>query len=418
MALIEYFFYDRGGTTTPFFIPTWRGDMRLAADVVSGASTFQIEDSRYEIASYDEQPWNAFLCLIDETGVYPQRITLVNQTTITPQVKLGKSFAKATTNVSFLMLVRFAEPTLRWEYTSDGLARVKIKFIEVPDEYTTAAPTLSRPAFLFQFTEKTPLPNNWYFTSYENTLSYAGKPYAPAPFSFDRYKGARDLSDELTLTSWGGDFTANPLNQFLPFTLNAIMTLTITRVNASVPDDGKARILFHGDVMNLDTSGTEWTALIKFFGRRLEQKFPRHLYQTPDNFTQFTPPTQLADTTYKKIGTIGTLNGFTVTVNGLSEALDWWSNGRIQTGTGANFERRSVLKSTVAGTVQTITLDRPLLHAVAGQGITLWPGYDQSREQCQTKFNNNVNFGGHPFMPDTNVITDSGEIKTPTGGKK
>ncbi len=419
MALIEYFFYDRGGTAKPFFIPTWRGDMRLAADAANGASTFQIEDSRYEIASYDEQPWNAFLAFIDEAGkVYPHRITLVDLTTITPQVMLGRDFAKATTNVCFLQLVRFAEPTLKWEYTSDGLARVKIKFIEVPDEYTTPATTLSPPAYLFQFTEKTPTPTNWYFTSYENTIAYGGNNYSPAPFSFGRYKASRDLSDELTLQSWGGDFAGNPLNQFLPFTLNALMTLTITRVNADVPDDGKARILFHGDVMNLDTTGTEWTALIKAFGRRLEQKFPRFLYQVPDNYTQFSPPTQLSDTTYKKTGTIGTLNGFTVTVNGRSEADDWWSNGRIVTGTGGNYERRSVLKSTVAGSVTTLTLDRPLLRAVTGGTITLWPGYDQSRDQCQTKFANDVNFGGHPFMPDSNVITDSAEIEPPTGGKK
>ncbi len=308
MALVEYFFNDRGGTTKSFFMPTWRGDLRLAADIASGATTFEIEPSRYEIASYDEQPWNAFLCLVDDTGVYPQRIVEVNTTTIKPQVALGKGFTAATTQVCFLQLVRFAEPTLKWEYTSDGLARVKLKVIEVPDEYLVANPVLlSPPAYLFQFTEKTPTPNNWRFTNYETSLTYGGKTYSPAPFSFERYKAASDLSDELALKSWGGDFTGNPLNQFLPFTLNATMSLTITRVNADNPDDGKARILFYGDVMGLDTTGTDWRAAVKFFGRRLDQKFPRFLYQTQDNYTQFSPPTQLSATAFKTTGLITNL---------------------------------------------------------------------------------------------------------------
>jgi hypothetical protein len=423
IAAVEYFLNDRQGIAQPFFIPTHRGDLRLAADVAKGAATFQIEESRYEIASYDSQPWNAFLCFIDlldgqPSDPFPQRITNVNETTIKPQVPVGEDHSAADTIVSFLMLVRFLEPVIEWEYDADNLAKVRIKFIELPSEYTTPAPVISPPAYLYRFTEQTPTPNEFFFTSYETARTYSGKTYLPAPFSHDKITAKKDLTDDVTLTSWGGSFVGNPLAKWLPFTLNAIMTLTITRVNSSNPGDGKARVLFFGDIMSVDMTGPDWTAQIKFFGRRLDRNFPRFDFQQPDNFTIFTAPTQLADTTFKKTGTIASMSGFTVTASPINFATDWFSNGRLETGTGANFERRSILKSTAAGSLQTLTLDRPLIFAVVGQAVTIWPGYDQTRDQCQIKFNNNVNFGGHPYMPLTNPTIKTIDIQTPTGGKK
>lgn len=418
IAQAEFFFNERGGTALPFFIPSFLGDLRLAADAASGATTFEIEDSRYEVASYDDKPSNAFLCFIDDTGIYPMRIDLVDATTITPAIPLAKDFKAAGTQVCFLKLARFVDPSIDWEYPTDNVARARLKFIEVPDEYVTPAPVLPPPAYLFHFTEKTPVPNEWYFTSYEQSIVYGGKTYLPAPFSFDRYKAARDLTDPFTLSSWGGSFAGNPLNQFIPFVLNATMTLTVVRVNRDNPDDLTARILYYGDVMNLDTTGPDWTANLQPFGRRLEMKFPRFNYQIPDNFSQFTPPTQLDPNLYQSVGMIATLSGFTVTLSGLGTQSGWYNNGTLTTGTGANFERRAILTSSGVGTVQTLTIDRPLIRAVIGQAVTLLPGYDQTREQCESKFFNERCFGGHPFMPDTNQILSSNDIKTPSGGKK
>jgi hypothetical protein len=71
----------------------------------------------------------------------------------------------------------------------------------------------------------------------------------------------------------------------------------------------------------------------------------------------------------------------------------------------------------VAGVV-TVTLDRdPDPWPEIGDGVVLYPGCDLSPATCKAKFDNYVNFIGHPFMPIANpsaVIAS----KPAGGGKK
>ena len=47
------------------------------------------------------------------------------------------------------------------------------------------------------------------------------------------------------------------------------------------------------------------------------------------------------------------------------------------------------------------------LHCAPGEGLTLYPGCDKTRDTCCSKFNNGVNFGGFPWLPTENPFTSS-----------
>jgi hypothetical protein len=48
-----------------------------------------------------------------------------------------------------------------------------------------------------------------------------------------------------------------------------------------------------------------------------------------------------------------------------------------------------------------ITINAPFIGAVAGVAVTAFPGCDHAVQTCRDKFNNVVNFGGHPDLNAT-----------------
>jgi hypothetical protein len=58
------------------------------------------------------------------------------------------------------------------------------------------------------------------------------------------------------------------------------------------------------------------------------------------------------------------------------------------------------------------------LKAATNQTLNLYPGYDGSIDQCETKFNNRINFGGHPFIPNVNPGVKAIKPRETQGGKK
>jgi hypothetical protein len=82
-------------------------------------------------------------------------------------------------------------------------------------------------------------------------------------------------------------------------------------------------------------------------------------------------------------------------------------------------EKRAILVSVPTGTVDvSIDMDRPLLKNVLNQAVNLYPGYDGSITECDTKFANRINFGGHAYMPNINPAVKAIKPKSASGGKK
>jgi hypothetical protein len=345
----------------------------------------------------------------------------------------------ATTIVSHLLLARFAEPTLEWTYTTPYLGTTRIKFREVVMEYPNnivpvPPPPLPEPAFLFLFTEVGIRVDR--FTSYENTITIPQAPppapvnphagtYTPAPFSFDTVKVGLKLDQEkLELKSW--KFDGNPLNKMWPFALDGILNLEIIEVNVRPNDPTQPPFglvtRFYGDVWSIDST---YKAQLIPFGNLFDRKFPRFVLSVSDNNTAFSPPFVKTASAFVIHGTIhGTVSHTSQTLlvtstAGHGKVSNYFAGGWLETGTGVNKEKRGILFSAASGTTDvSLTIDRPLLKANANQPLDFYPGYDGSIEQCDTKFTNRENFGGHPYIPNVNPGVKAIKPKETAGGKK
>lgn len=77
-------------------------------------------------------------------------------------------------------------------------------------------------------------------------------------------------------------------------------------------------------------------------------------------------------------------------------ANGWFSGGMIQYGGGYRF--------IISHTGNTLELTRPLAGLQAGATVDVYKGCDHSKETCNSKFNNIVNFGGFPWIPSKNPL--------------
>ena len=55
----------------------------------------------------------------------------------------------------------------------------------------------------------------------------------------------------------------------------------------------------------------------------------------------------------------------------------------------------------------TITIAKPYYRSVVGEELVVYPGCDKSMTQCNSKFNNTINFGGFPWIPSRNPFDGS-----------
>ena len=430
IAKIEYFWRDRRANTLRFMVPTWRGDLRMSLDTPNANFPTHItcEPSYFTNPGREAQPGDPYIAIIDANNVvWPYQLsrTIDDPASSTLVATQNVDIHKGSSCIlSHLMLARFADAKLEWAYTTPYLGTTRIKFQELPNEYANTPVANKEPAYLFIFTEIGVRVDR--FTSYENTVVisdngvYRGT-YVPAPFSFDKVKvGLKLEAEKLQFKSF--KFDGNPLNKLWPFALDGVLTLEVVEVDVNRPASSTAMSRFYGDVTDVDS---DYKATAVPFARLFDRKFPRFLLSISDNYVQFSPPTKITPSAFAISATMPTVIDTTsqtvivTSVTGFAKAQSWFGGGWLETGTGVNFERRGILDSVPTGTNQvTLYIDRPLLKSKPGQALTIYPGYDGSIDQCDTKFNNRINFGGQPYIPDVNPGVKAMKAKQTAGGKK
>jgi hypothetical protein len=428
IARVERFWRTQRGPVLRFMIPTWRGDMRMSGNTPTPSHPTWIlcEGSEFSNPGREAQPGDPYIALIGPTGVIDPyqlsaAIQLTNGGTRLVATQNVSAHTATSTIVSHLFLARFSEAKLEWVYTTPYLATTKIKFVELPHEYANPPAALPEPAYLFIFTEVGVRTDR--FTSYENTIqistgTYAGT-YVPAPFSFDTLKTGLKLDQEqLSLKSF--KFLGNPLNKMWPFSLDGLLKLEVVEIDAVHPNvAGVSR--FYGDIWSVDA---DYNATAIAFGNLFDRKFPRFLLSVTDNYTQFSAPTKLNANSFKITGTFVTPNHASQTVvvtsaAGFVKPADYFAGGWLETGANNTLEKRGILHSEpTAPNKVTLHIDRPLLKAVNAAAVSLFPGYDGSIDECETKFSNRINFGGHPYIPNVNPAVKAMQPKNVQGGKK
>lgn len=166
--------------------------------------------------------------------------------------------------------------------------------------------------------------------------------------------------------------------------------------------DGAINI-FTGRVVEIDCGRSLVTFNINSHLELLSLQMPRNLFQSGCLNTLYDSACTLLSSNFTVSGACSSACT-TIAINSSSSALSA-SSGYYQLGTiaftsGQNNGFRRNVKVYATGTPNVITPLVPLPYAPAqGDTFTIKPGCDKSTATCTTKFSNQVNFRGQPFIP-------------------
>lgn len=379
--------------------------------------------------------------------------------TVTLAAALGSAFAAGSSMLTGLVLCRFRTPAMELQWMSGEHLQVTIPTRELSEEYDPADDetlgvtigALARRAYLYEFSRVlNTVTVTDRFTSYESDLALAGQAYVSRKINHGDlnatlYLGQDEAQIKMDVFAGSSAGRANPL--LLPAQLNLETPLTVRIIEGEVDgsDAVNPSVIFTGEVMSVKMGGARVTGTAISGGRMFDRKLPRAVFGVMCNACLFDDycssnggPTAAAYKFTAKIhdpggagypfdfvldtiagsgaSAIAALAGGAVVANYFALG---WAEFRTAAGDELNWCRRAILQNTVvAGGQMTVSLKRdPLPFPAVGDTVWLYPGCDLTAATCKAKFNNYLNFFGHPYIPIANP-TMSQAGKPSGGGKK
>lgn len=418
---LEDFIAARTGNLDGFWLPS----PFVAVTITNGVSTtvFDITDQGLADA-WDSYPaldlrftrdgvaQHARVSGVTDLGNGKERVTL--------STALGTA-VDATWEVNRLLYVRFADDKDEVQFGAEHVARWTLKVVELPLEYTTAE-TAQKPIWLIRFWvnyEGTPVSTRW--TTHRANVTSQSVLYTSAPIEISGLSDSmRTEREDVTLKC--SATSGNPLLDFLPGRFERPVNVEIIEVQSGALDTQV--VWFTGQVNAPQFKGREITCKCSSFLDVLNNRLFGMMIQARCNYEVFDTATcKKNPTAFQITGAITAIAGAQVTFAvAAAFDVDWFALGWLRTvagGGAATIEVRGVLQSTAdAGGEVTLQLDRPLRHAIVGQDVYVRPGCDGLRTTCMAKFDNFVNFGGHPVIPVDSPSVNGLPTQSIHGNKK
>jgi uncharacterized phage protein (TIGR02218 family) len=134
----------------------------------------------------------------------------------------------------------------------------------------------------------------------------------------------------------------------------------------------------------------------------LNRNIPRIKYQGVCNHVLYDDNCKVNKDSYKYTDNVSSVSGATVTINGISAAkgAGWAIGGYIDYGS-------SDYRLVTAQSGDTLTLVLPFADDMVGETVDVYAGCDHLLTTCQSKFSNNLNYGGFAFVPTLNPFNAS-----------
>lgn len=425
------FFTDHGAGAS-FWVGGALRQSTLTAGIAANASSIAVDESA---------GWNIgdYVGVLDAgtltAGLGP--ITAKASTSLTVTAN-GNAAILSSAILCDLMLARFDSPMIEIEWIGARMATVRFKARELPPEVVPPINeslglyigNLARRAWLYEFTRNfagTVLTER--FTSYETALTYAFNTYAVRKLTHGEIRQGLALDrDELRIDCDG--LTVAPLLAAATLRNEVPLSLKVMAVEVTSPGAAaNAVTVFTGEVVSASIRGKMMTAKASPGGSRFDRKAPRFYLQPGCNHALFSTGCGLLSSDWVHTASItATAAGFpfVFTLGSLARAggveltaANSFAGGWVEIGTGTALQRLPIVASSVVtGAALTITLSRdPYPFPSVSTTVRLYPGCDGRRTTCADRFNNYLNFGGHPFVPASNptlfkLSEDAG------GGKK
>jgi uncharacterized phage protein (TIGR02218 family) len=243
---------------------------------------------------------------------------------------------------------------------------------------------------------------NYYYTSADLPQTVNGEDYEPAPVKRSTFRAGTQSDDSI----------ANDVE--LPFNVDVIqdyayaespprLMVEVYRVHRGSDHGTEWALYWKGRATAFTVDGRVAKVRVpSIFARALQGDLPNVYWQAPCNHVLYDARckvVRIAHTITTTVITAGSSAFDVVNDGGVTNALK--AGEAVVTRTG---ERRLIM-SNLAG---TITINYPFVDLRDGDTVDLVDGCDHSFTTCKAKFANEVNFGGHPYIPADNPF--SGEL--------
>jgi uncharacterized phage protein (TIGR02218 family) len=338
----------------------------------------------------------------------------------------------ATWRITALSYARFASDEEEADWLEEGRQVRQLRVIELTQDYAAYETGLLK-VYLYRFYYGDPGTavdgtNDWFYTSFQTAISstLAGAVASKSHTSIPINHGALRFSIENTkieaqITDLVYDADA-PWSRQRTSLRSAYPALWVQIRSADYATPNSTTLLFTGEVTKFPSQGKRYRAQCVGGVDADDIRVPCSRRGMSCRLHVFDAATcKKSDSGHKVTATVSAVNGLVITLTaaGFSgKAANWYARGKIQLGTGRDLRRGVALRSTAAsGTSIDVVLNQDLLLNVSDT-LDIWPGCDGLKETCTTKFDNFVNFDGHPLVPVTNSATDSLSTTPTTPNKK
>ncbi len=250
-----------------------------------------------------------------------------------------------------------------------------------------------RPVELFQFTDGKQF---WRYCTGDEPIAYLGNSYQPATI----VRGATEASQEFGKSQMQVRIPADlPLAKFMASQIaNNFIGITLFRTHV---DDTEFITYWRGRVVSSEWRNHECTLTCEPVFTGLQRAGLRALYQRPCRHAVYSSSCGVDKALHAIETTVDTavLNQVFVTIAG-TFPNNHFTGGMLKTDEGSRVIIQHI------GT--SLILITPIAGLNGGKEITLYPGCDHTFLTCKSKFDNGINFGGQPWLPQKNPFTGDG----------
>lgn len=240
------------------------------------------------------------------------------------------------------------------------------------------------------------------YTSADTEQTVNGELYFPVAGSRGTIRAGTQSDDSLAL-----EIT-------LPFNLDVVqdyayaesppaLTLEVYRVHRGTDFATDWSLLWKGKVSSFNVDGRVAKVRVpSIFSRALQGDLPSAYYQNPCNHVLFDSRCKVNRAIFSTVTTV--TDAQTLDVNVVDDGAD---DGALAAGEIVNNrtgERRLILNNLA----NTVSINYPFVDMRVGDEVELAAGCDHSFSTCKAKFNNALNYGGHPYIPTDNPF--QGEV--------
>lgn len=249
-----------------------------------------------------------------------------------------------------------------------------------------------QPVELYRFALGTTV---WRHTSARDAVTYNGEQYIPAPIRRSEIEQTQEFGRAMLNLEAALDIGV--VQSFIVTPPDGVLSLTIFRQHLS--DPGTEFITWwKGRVVSVVFSGVTVQMRCEPIFTTLKRSGRRANYQINCRHPLYHGGCKVNAADYKTAGIVESVAGLEVTASVfLPKPIAWFVGGRLM---AAGAQRMIVASSGGA-----VTLSAPIPCLKAGDAFEAYPGCDHTLATCAAKFDNQLNYGGFPYIPVKNPFT-------------